>query len=57
MVGERDRLRIGLQAHCEAALRADLDHARRSELVGLTIACIRGPCGKNERRQRNRHPH
>ena len=34
MVDERDRPRIGLQAHLEPALRADFDDARGSELVG-----------------------
>ena len=34
VVGERDGLGIGLQADQQAALRADLDDARRAELVG-----------------------
>ena len=57
VVGERDRLRISLEADLEAALDADFDDARRPELVGSTIRRPPGAHARKERRQRRRYPH
>ena len=57
MVGERDCPRIGLEADLEAALRADLDHARRSELVRPAISRARSARAKSQRYQRPGDPH
>ena len=57
MVGKRDRSRIGLQAHLEAALRADLDDARGSELVGSASLRSGGAHSGKQRRQPRRDPH
>ena len=57
MVGERDCPRIRLEADLQSALRADLDHARRSELVGPAISRARSARAKSQRNERAGDPH
>ncbi len=57
MVGERDRLRIALEADLEAAMRSDGDDSRRAELVRPAFARRRGARAEHQRNQRARDPH
>ncbi len=56
MVGERDRLRISLEANFQAALCADFDDARGSEGVGPATRRSGGTHGYKKRRERDYDP-
>ena len=57
MVGERNRLRVGLEADIEAALGSDGRHSRRAELVGPAFGGGGSADPDHQRHQRPGNPH
>ena len=57
MVGERNGLRIGLEAHLEAALRPNRHNARRAKLVRPTFGRSGRAQSGQQRHQRPGDPH